>query len=245
MRQFFQLIVGSSREQRRALLYGVGAIALMLVYLQLGSRGFFIGRLAPGWVEHPLQLKLWAPLYQFAAAWLLFFLLPVVLLKTLGGETLSGLGLGAGKVRAGLVVVSLGLVLLALPGGWLAAKMADFRAEYPLAREAVASVGTFILYQLAYGLLFYLAWEFFFRGVLQLGLSKYLGVWGALLFQTACSTLLHIGKPWGEVWAALAAGVLFGLLVMRLQTVWPLVMVHWGLGAATDFFCAGALGYFG
>lgn len=245
MRSFLKSILETAGAERRGLVYALAALALMVLYLQLGGRSFFSAALAPGWIGHPLQLNLWASLYQFACAWVLFFLLPLVLLRAAGRETFSDLGLGAGDARAGLLVAVLGLLLVALPGGWLAGGMADFRAEYPLAREAVADASVFAWYQLAYGLLYYLAWEFFFRGVLQLSLSRHLGAAGALLFQTACSTLLHIGKPWGEVWAALAAGVVFGLLALRLRAVWPLVVVHWGLGAATDFFCARALGYFG
>jgi len=64
-----------------------------------------------------------------------------------------------------------------------------------------------------------------------------------LLFQTSASTLLHIGKPFAEIWAALAAGFVFGLLAERLRSVWPLVIVHWALGFFTDFFCARAAGW--
>ncbi len=240
-----KILLPLAGQTGRAAVYAGAALALMLVYLQFGQRSFFTAQLAGALLPLPAagQVQLWAALYQFAAAFACFFLLPVLLLG-LTQQSVREAGLGLGDWRAGLVVAGLGVLLVALPGGISAGGMADFRAEYPMGREAAASMPTFIYYQLAYGLLYYVAWESFFRGFLQLGLSKYLGTAGALLFQTSASTLLHIGKPFAEIWAALAAGFVFGLLAVRLRSIWPLVIVHWALGLLTDLFCARAAGWF-
>lgn len=228
----------------RATIYGAGALALMLVYLYQGQRGFFYRHLAPGLLPGApaAQVEWWGTLYQFASAWVLFFLVPLLLLKFPGREKLGDLGLGPGDVKLGIWVVVLGWLLLALPGGISACGMEDFLAEYPLAKLSTRSGSRFLLYQLAYGLLYYVAWEAFFRGFLQMGLRPYIGDLAAILVQTAASTLLHIGKPMGETWAALLAGFLFGALMLRLRSIWPLVLVHWGLGLLTDVFCARAGG---
>ena len=137
---------------KKASFSAVVALALMLVYLIQGQRDFFI--------EHGLVfnlepadsslLQFWATLYQFAAAFLLFFVVPALLLK-LTGEKLTRLGLGLGDWRAGLWVVSTGWLLIALPFGLLAGGMPEFTEEYPLARLATSSWSRFGLYQLAYG----------------------------------------------------------------------------------------------
>jgi membrane protease YdiL (CAAX protease family) len=216
----------------------------MLVYLYQGQREFFYEHLAPGLFPSTLgaEVEWWGTLYQFAGAFVLFFLVPLVLIKFLGGEKLRDLGLGLGDVKLGFWVVVLGWLVLALPGGFSAGGMEDFRAEYPLAKLSVESGSRFVLYQLAYGLLYYVAWEAFFRGFLQMGLRPHIGDVAAILVQTVASTLLHIGKPMGETWAALLAGFLFGALMLRIRSIWPLVLVHWGLGLLTDVFCARALG---
>ncbi len=218
----------------------------MLVYLHVGSDAFFTKQLAGRLFEHasPNRIGYWAVLYQFASAFVILLLVPIGLLKLTGEFRLKDLGFGLGDWKLGLWVIILGWIFISLAGGVGAGSMEDFRAEYPLARAAVESPARFVIYQLAYGLLYYTAWEGFFRGLLQLGLCGSLGPWGAMLFQTATSTLLHIGKPQLEIWAALVAGMLFGLIVLRCRSIWPLVCVHWGLGLTTDLSCAFASGSF-
>jgi len=228
-------------EQAAASLWGATALVLMLIWLFAGSAGFFAARLAPaGWDAG--RVEYWAVIYQFATAFLLWLLVPLLLRRPLRLGRLDELGLGAGDVKAGLVVVLLGVLLVSIPGGLSAGELADFHTEYPLAKSATSSLHAFMVYELAYGLLYYTAWEAFFRGFLQLGLSRHIGPAAAILVQATASTLMHIGKPVGEVWAALAAGFLFGVLVLRTRSVWPLVIVHWALGLATDLACARAAG---
>lgn len=227
--------------QSAALAWGALALVLMLCWLFGGNAGFFARHLAPGGLDEG-QVRLQGVIYQFAAAFVLWLLVPLGLHQPLRLGRLRELGLGLGDVRAGVVVALLGITVIAIPGGLSAGGMADFRAEYPLARAATLSLTSFVAYELAYGLLYYTSWEVFFRGFLQLGLSRHIGPAAALLVQTTASTLLHIGKPTGEVWAALAAGFLFGVLVLRTRSVWPLVLVHWALGLCTDIACARAAG---
>lgn len=221
-----------------------GALLLLLCWLLLGGRAFFVAHLAPVWLagEPAAVVEWWSLIYQFACAQLLFLWLPLLMFRV-RRIPLRTLGLGLGDVRAGFgVVVPLGIVLLAIPGGLMAATQPDFLAEYPMARLSATAGANFVIYQLAYGLLYYAAYEAFFRGFLQLGLTRVIGALPALLVQTSITTLLHIGKPTGEIVSALFAGLLFGALVLRLGSVWPLWLVHWALGAATDFFCARAGG---
>lgn len=228
----------------RAVIYGAGALALMIVYLVQGHPSFFTAHLAPALLPGapPAEVELWSTVYQWVCAFVLFLVVPALLLKLVARERLRALGLGLGDWRAGLWVAGAGLVLIALPGGLSAGWMPAFVEEYPLAGLAAADGGRFVLYELAYGLLYYVAWESFFRGFLQLGLRAHIGDVGAILVQTTASTLLHIGKPPGEIWAALLAGFVFGAAVLRTRSVWPLVIVHWGLGVATDLSCAHAAG---
>jgi membrane protease YdiL (CAAX protease family) len=244
LKQEGRQLVAGFRMSWRATIYFAGALALMLVYVYQGQRGFFYQHLAPGLLPGAsgAEVEWWGTLYQFASAFALFLLVPLLLLKFLGREKLRDLGLGLGDVKFGFWVVILGWLVLALPGGISAGGMEDFCAEYPLAKLSVESGSRFLVYQLAYGLLYYVAWEAFFRGFLQMGLRPYIGDLAAILVQTAASTLLHIGKPLGETWAALLAGFLFGALMLRMRSIWPLVLVHWGLGLLTDVFCARASG---
>ena len=232
------------QKSLRPAIYGFVAIVLMLVYFFQGHRGFFAVHLAPLWLSgaDAAQIEWWGTLYQFASAFLLFLVMPAVLLKFAAKEKLTDLGLGLGNIKYGSWVVVLGVILLAVPAGLTSGGMPGFAQEYPMAKISVVSFERFIVYQLCYGLLYYAAWESFFRGFLQFGLSKHIGDIGAILVQTSASTLLHIGKPINEVWAALLAGLLFGAVVLRTRSVWPLVVVHWVLGILTDLSSAHSSG---
>jgi hypothetical protein len=50
------------------------------------------------------------------------------------------------------------------------------------------------------------------------------------------STLLHIGKPWGETSSAIVAGICFGAIALRTRSMLYPLLLHWYVGIATDFF---------
>ncbi|RME28438.1 MAG: CPBP family intramembrane metalloprotease [Deltaproteobacteria bacterium] len=230
----------------RALAWGAVALALMLAWWLWGRSGFFEAHLAPRHWE-AAAVDYWAAMYQFASAFVLWFAVPLLLRRPLGLGDVRELGLGAGDVKLGVVLALAGVILVAIPGGFVAAGMSDMRVTYPLARSAFDTPSRAVAYELAYGLLYYVAWESFYRGFLQLGLARRLGNVSAILLQVTATTLMHLDKPAGEIWTAFFAGFIFGFLVLRLRSVWPLFLIHWALGVFTDVFCAwrAGLGVFG
>ena len=229
------------KGQAEICVWFVAALALTLVYLAFGQADFLAAKILPalGVDAVGALLEWWAVLAQFLIAFVLFFLLPLVAIRMFSQVPLGELGLGLGDRRFGFgLVLPLGVLFLAIPSGLSTWGMDSFQLEYPLAKLAVESPGRFVIYQLAYGLLYYVAYEAFFRGFLQLGLARKLGHLPALLIQTAVTTLFHLGKPLPELWSALFAGLLFGLLVIRTRSIWPLVLVHWALGVVTDLVAA-------
>jgi membrane protease YdiL (CAAX protease family) len=227
-----------------ASIYCAVALALLLVYLYQGNALFFIltvlGPLLPN--AEPAEIEWWGVLCQFSTAFMLFLIVPAAALKLFTRESLRDLGLGLGDWRFYVIwIIPIGLVLMAV-SALVASVQPDFLATYPMAKLAVKSPERLVVYELAYGVLYYLAYEAFFRGFLQLGLAKYIGDHPAILVQTVMTTLLHIGKPVNEIWSALAAGFLFGLIVVRTRSIWPLFIIHWALGVMTDLACAHASG---
>ena len=47
---------------------------------------------------------------------------------------------------------------------------------------------------------------------------------------------IHIGKPAGEIYGAIVAGLLWGLIVFRARSLWAVLLMHWALGVSLDFF---------
>ena len=111
-------------------------------------------------------------------------------------------GTGADRSR------SLGLPLAVL-AGFVGSRDEGLRKFYPLAKAAFADARAFAGYEISYVLLYYLPWEFVFRGVLFLPLIPAIGLLPALAVQVTASTLLHIGHPGSEVLAAIVGGLVY------------------------------------
>lgn len=211
----------------------LGGLVLLCVWLYQGSPSFFEAR--AGRLRGSTLLPWWGRLYQYAAALLLWVALPVAWVRWGVREPLSDWGLALGDWRFGLGFVALSIPALA-PVLYLNALQPDFQAEYPLVREAGTSPKHFALWELTY-LAYYVAWEFFFRGFLQFGLYAPLGPFWSIVAQTVPSTLMHIGKPEGETFAAIVGGLVFGAVALHTGSILYGLLVHWYLGALTDLFC--------
>jgi membrane protease YdiL (CAAX protease family) len=216
---------------RPALVVILVTLAAMVAYAYFGTAPAYDRLLGTGLGEGH---SLYRGLYPVGAAFLLLGLIPVVA-ALLSGARPEALGLCLGDWRFGIKALGVALPLLA-PILYIGAVDRAFQLEYPLAPWAARSGSHFAAWAGIY-LVYYIGWETGFRGVQQLWLGRRIGHLQALLVQTATSTLLHIGKPAGETFAALIAGPLFGLLALRTGSVVWLILLHWLIGVLNDFFC--------
>jgi len=150
----------------------------------------------------------------------------------------SSLGAGIGNWRLG-IFLGLGGLLLTFAGlvsGWRDPAMQEF---YPFSKEAMKSPGQFVVYESAYVVLYYIAWEFTFRGVLLFGLLALLpptltGVLTAILLQTIISTVFHIGHPDSEILGAFIFGLLSGLVTAAAGSFLYALVLHASAGILND-----------
>lgn len=167
-------------------------------------------------------------------AWtvLLFLLVPLLLSRLLRARP-AEIGLQAGDRRFGLAITLAGVPLTLLLG-WLATADPVFLTEYPWPGPAVAGSAGLLLGWFGLYAGYYLAYEFFYRGFLQGLLSRGWGPLNAIWLQTVASALIHLGKPFPELLAAIPAGLLFGVIAWRSRSIlWPF-LIHLALGIATD-----------
>jgi membrane protease YdiL (CAAX protease family) len=205
---------------------------IALIIFQYLTRADTLGVYAParGWTPltpTPLPARL-----HFAAAALVLGVIPVLVAQRATGLSLAGLGLGAGRVRRGLLILLVGIPA-AIVAGHIGAGSRAMRAVYPLdpalGRDGLpAWAPTQFLY---FG-----AWEVIFRGVLLFGLRPRLGEGMANVVQTALSVTAHFGRALNETVAAFPAGLLFGWVDLRLRSIWYVAIIHWLIGASVDFY---------
>ena len=163
------------------------------------------------------------------------------------------------------------LVLLCVFVGAFGATDPGLGSFYPYSRDLIGRVsehglGPFFGHYAAYFFLYYVPWEFFFRGFLLFpfliaaerllgdkrqtgadsdrGAEKARGmVFAAVIFfQTIPSTMIHFGHPLSELVSAVAAGLAFGLLAWKTRSILPGLFLHAAMGLGTDLFivCKGA-----
>lgn len=182
-------------------------------------------------------------LTYFAFLFLLLFAAPVAYLLLAGraaGLPPAAVGLRVGNWKLGLLSC-----LLAIPLGaiTLSNSVRDpvIRAQYPFSKDAMASPVRFALYEAAYVLLYYLAWDFAFRGALQFSLVALLppglsGTIVAILVQTLASTVYHLGHPDSEIWGAFAVGIIFGAIAAATGSFLYSFAIHAMVGVGNDVF---------
>ncbi len=205
---------------------------LLLSAALLPTVHFYLGSIA--FAEKTLHLsRTLACDYMFAAAFVLFALVPIFLVRLTKG-TLAEHGLQVGDWKSGLAFVfwtyPIILVAFLLPGAYTP----ELQNFYPFDPAAASGVGSFLHLELSRLVLFYSGWEILFRGVLLFGLRKYVGDWNAILIQVIPSCLWHLGMPSSEIISSIAAGVGFGMVALRTRSmIWPLLL-HFLIGTGTD-----------
>ncbi|MBM4353935.1 MAG: CPBP family intramembrane metalloprotease [Deltaproteobacteria bacterium] len=222
-----------------AFLVGFGAIFFSTVYYYHGRKaefGAFARALLPGSFQSTEAMAAWGGVFQCGAALLLLLLPSLLLARFVTKLDLASLGMRVGEWKWGLAV-SVPPAVLVFPLFWFGQQPEAGLCEvYPLVSFARESTGSFLLWATCY-LVYYIAWEGLFRGVIQLGLGKQLGLVPAMLLQTALTTLLHAGGPELETLAALVAGPVLGLIAVRTGSVFYPLLIHFAAGVATDLSC--------
>lgn len=175
-----------------------------------------------------------AALYMFISMFIWLGLLPLLIVHFVFNEPLTNYGLQVGNWRQGMAATLVFLAIIAIFLLYPSSQAADFRQVYPFDRGAGRSLQAFVRFEALRGLLFYSAWEFFFRGFMLFGLRKYVGDWLAICIQTIPSCLWHIGLPPGEILASIPAGIFFGIMAFRLNSILWVFLLHYFIGLVLD-----------
>jgi membrane protease YdiL (CAAX protease family) len=177
-------------------------------------------------------------LAYFTAVFCLFLVIPTLIIFLFSPDPLLFLkeaGLTLGNWRRGLAVMAAGAPLAVL-SGFIGSRDTELSRFYPFSKVACRSPRSFIAFEAAYLLLYYVAWEFLYRGILFFPLIPAIGLVPALSLQTVISTLHHAGHPQSEIFAALAAGFIFGLVAYFTGSFIYAVFLHALTGICTDTF---------
>jgi membrane protease YdiL (CAAX protease family) len=212
----------------------LSAPVLLTVYRYHGMTEHFY-RYFPGMQAAPLA-GFYSVLWQFLSFFVLTFLVPLLFVKTRLRRPLVDFGFGLGNAAFGFKLLLIAVPLLVVPLAFFASGMPDVKNEYPLSKALFAHHNLIFWYEMAYIVIYYIAWEFFFRGFLLFPLAERFGGINAVLIQTISSCLVHIGKPEAEIMGSIMAGIIFGVIALRTRSFWYGFVLHAGIGVLTDLF---------
>lgn len=210
-----------------------GSSALLVISHYQGAAGYFRTLVGTRFDGHPASAA-FGHLYWFGSSIILYLVMPLVLSWATKGSFHRAYGLGLGDWRAGLRISALFLAVM-LPAVVVASKLTAFQGLYPLAGngafmlneagKSVPSVKLFLVYELGY-LLYFVGWEFLFRGWMLNGLLPTFGRTGAILVPVAPFALMHLGKAELEALGSIIAGVALGVLALRTRSFWYGAFIH-------------------
>jgi membrane protease YdiL (CAAX protease family) len=124
------------------------------------------------------------------------------------------------------------LFVLVSPVIWVVSLTPEFYNYYPMYPQAGRSWADLLMWEGMYAGQF-VAVEFFFRGFLVGGLSRYIGVL-AVPVSVLPYMMIHFSKPWPEAAAAIFAGLILGWLAWKLKSIWGGVCLHCAVAVSMD-----------
>ncbi len=198
---------------------------------QFGSKRFFYDQWYAVLGRERLY-ELYQYLYWFGSEFALFFLLLIPVILLLHRKPLQSFGVTPGDWRFGLKV-SLLFYAVMLPILWVVSASPAFQDVYPHSQIVRSDWTLFLLYEAAF-ILYFIGWEFIWRGYMLFGLLPHTGASVAVLAQMIPFVILHYGKPMPETFGAIAAGIALGALSIRTRSFWYAVLIHWSVMLTID-----------
>lgn len=169
--------------------------------------------------------------YWYGMCFVLLMLIPILAIALNPEEQLKdyGLGLGNWKLGGTISLIFYAIMFVALLFFY---KIPMVQKYYPLFDRSTESWQLFLFYELAYAL-YFVAWEFMFRGYMLFGLEKHIGKW-AIFVQMLPFAILHFGKPDLEALSSVFGGVILGWLAWRTRSFWYGVFMHAAMAVTLD-----------
>ena len=212
---------------REALGLLLALVLLTVVYYHGDPRGW--GLAGPDNPALGQWLQRYSRFVWFGLNFVLLFGVPALVIRVGWRERLSDYGLGLGQPRLWDLLAP---ALLMIPVVVWASRLPSLQAYYPLVPLAREGVGGFLLSATGW-LVYFFAWEFFFRGFL-LHLLLRRGPALAILVQTIPFVMMHYGKPEAESWGAILAGLALGFMAWRGRSMLSCWLLHWAVAVSLD-----------
>lgn len=165
-------------------------------------------------------------LIYWATSCVTFYLIvPALVVKLVLREKLSDYGLRVRGMFKDCWVYGVMFAFM-VPTVLFVSRRGDFLAKYPFyeLRPGEPLWPRFLAWELLYALQF-VALEFFFRGFLLHGTKKRFGFYSIFVMMVPYC-MIHYQKPMLEAFAAIAAGIILGVMSLKTKSIWFGAAIH-------------------
>ena len=222
----------TKKETKKFSIISIIVVVFYTIYNFQGSASYFRAHIYHSF--RLLRVQAYSYYYQWSMAFLLLGIIPMLIVKFVFREKLEDYGLKFKKPLISILIALLG-ILFVTPFTYFGAKNRDFISLYPLVKNSFGSVENFVKAEFFY-FLYYIGYEFFFRGFLFMGIRKHIGDWEAIGVSLMATVLLHVDRPEGEMAMAILAGIVFPIIVRKMKTLWPVILIHAYTGISLDYW---------
>lgn len=207
---------------------------VLFIYCYFGSFSFFENTFDIADIDY------WKIIYHNFMPFLLFFCIGLIYTKFVLKCSPKEFGLKGGNYKLGFIFM--GIATLVVPVLALCTVLSkSMVSTYPLVNFNTYSswwqIGLYFISYIAY----YIGWEYLFRGIALFGTSKKTSILGAILLTTLVSSIIHtsiagFGKPMIETLSAIPAGLIFGYITSKTNSIYYSLFIHALVGILTDIF---------
>lgn len=207
---------------------------ILFIYCYFGSFSFFETTFS-----NVDNLHYWKMIYHNCMSFVLFFGGSVLFSRFALKTKPTNFGLTKGNAKLGLKLCFFATLIVPIMA--LSTVLnTGMKSAYPAVDIGNIPWLLLVVYFLSY-LLYYIGWEYLFRGIGYFATEKKLGVAGAILFTTLISAIIHtsiggFGKPMLETLSAIPGGIIFALIAFNTRSIWYTTYIHFLLGVCTDIF---------
>lgn len=167
--------------------------------------------------------------------WLSFFLFaafPAIAFSYLLKEPIRNLGISLGKMRMG-VIFSVAMTAVFISVNYWILFHTKYGGQLSIPRGIAVSFTAFLAFEIFVALPLHFFWEFFFRGFLQLGLEKKLGIY-SLFLAAILQALLSFQGSWVMIALILFSSLGAGAIVRRSRSILYSTLALWLISVSLD-----------
>ena len=209
---------------------------ILFIYCYFGTFSFF-----DKYFSYVADYQYWSIIFHNCSAFVLFFGFGLLWTKLVQKQSLKEIGLRKGNWKLGLILCAIATVVVPLLA--LSTVLdSGMTSTYPLIDFNTYGTWYYLLGYFASYILYYVGWEFLFRGIGLFNLEKGgISPLGAILIITFISALIHtsiggFGKPMIETLSAIPAGLIFGYITYKTKSIYYSLYIHALVGILTDVF---------